>query len=292
MLNLEDCRRYFAEEVQYSANLSSPVLIEAFASVPREKFLGPGPWQIVIPDMMTGTMQYVTTPDADPRRVYHNVVIALDRSRDLSNGHPGTLATYVNALALATGNRVFHLGAGTGYYTAIMSQVVGASGTVIASEIHPELGPVAQRNLSDRSNVDIYLGDGTQFDPGECDAMLINAGVTHPMPLWLDRLRQGGRLVLPITMPMTPNLSKGVMLKITRQPDGWSVQLITYVAIYSATSGRDAQLEPLIGKALGTGALMKVKSVRRDPHSPEESCAVHGQELCLSQAPVSASVAN
>lgn len=291
MFHLEECRRFYTEEIQFSANLTSPALIEAFASVPREKFLGSGPWQIVIPDVMTGATQYVVTPDADPRRIYHNVVIALDRSRDLSNGHPGTLATYLNALALAPGNRVFHLGTGTGYYTAIMSEVVGASGKVTASEVHPELGAAAQRNLADRSNVTVHLGDGTRFDPGECDAMLINAGVTHPLPLWLDRLRQGGRLVLPITMPMTPNLGTGVMLKIMRQPKGWIAQLVTYVAIYSATSGRNPQLEPVITKALATGALMKIKSVRRDEHSPEEACAVHGEEVCLSQAPLPAAVA-
>lgn len=121
--------------------------------------------------------------------------------------------------------------------------------------------------------------------------MLINAGVTHPLPLWLDRLRQGGRLVLPITMPMTPNLGTGVMLKIMRQPKGWIAQLVTYVAIYSATSGPNPQLEPVITKALATGALMKIKSVRRDEHSPEEACAVHGEEVCLSQAPLPAAVA-
>jgi protein-L-isoaspartate(D-aspartate) O-methyltransferase len=290
MFNLEDCRRFYAEEIQFSANLTSPALIQAFASVPREKFLGPGPWQIVIPDLMTGVTQHIVTPVADPRFIYHNVVIALDRSRDLNNGHPATLATYINALTLVPGNRVFHLGAGTGYYTAIMSEVVGASGKVTATEVHSELGPAAQKNLADRSNTTVYLGDGMQFDPGECDAMLINAGVTHPLPLWLDRLRQGGHLVLPITMPITENLSKGVMLKITRQPNGWTAHLVTYVAIYSATSGRDPQLEPVIAKALGTGALMKVKSVRRDQHPPEESCAVHGQEVCLSQAPLPAAV--
>src|SRR5215831_1118689 len=252
MLSLEDCRRFYAEEIQYSANLTSPALIAAFTSVPREKFLGPGPWHVVIPDLMTGATQHVTTPDADPRRIYHNIVISLDRSRDLSNGHPGTLATYLNALGLAAGDRVFHLGAGTGYYTAIMAEVVGASGKVTAIEVHPELGPVAQKNLADRANVEVHLGDGTQLDPGDCDAMLINAGVTHPLPRWLDRLRAGGRLVLPITMPMTPNLGKGVMLKITRQPNGWTAQLVTYVAIYSATAARDAQLEPVIQKALGT----------------------------------------
>lgn len=202
MFDLDDCRRFYAEEVQFAANLTSPGLIVALARVPREKFLGPGPWEVGMPDMVSGGVQYVTTPDADPRRVYHNVVIALDRSRDLTNGQPGTLAHYINSLNLAPGDRVYHLGAGAGYYTAVIAEVVGPSGMAVATEVHPKLGEVAQENLADHSNVTVHVGDGTQFDPGECDAMLINAGVTHPLPLWLDRLRVGGRLLLPITIPM------------------------------------------------------------------------------------------
>ena len=89
MLTLKDCRRFYAEEIQLAANITSPALVEAFARVPREKFLGSGPWHIAVPDLLTGSVQYVPTPDADPRRVYHNVVIVLDRSRDLTNGQPG-----------------------------------------------------------------------------------------------------------------------------------------------------------------------------------------------------------
>lgn len=284
MFTLDDCRSFYAEEIQFAANLTSAALIVALARVPRERFLGPGPWHVAIPDMTTGRVQYVVTPDADPRRVYHNVVIALDRSRDLTNGQPGTLAQYINSPGLAPGNRVYHLGAGAGYYTAIIAEVVGTTGQVVASEVHPELGEVAQKNLADRSNVTVHVGDGTQFDPGECDAMLINAGVTHPLPLWLDRLRQGGRLVLPITAPMAPNLGKGVMLKIIRQTAGYAAQFVSFVAIYSATGARDPRREASLGKAISTGSLMKVKSVRRDRHELDGSCAVHGDEVCLSLA--------
>lgn len=288
MLDLDACRSFYAEEIQFAANLTSPALIAALARVPREKFLGPGPWQVGVPDMTTGRVQYISTPDADPGHVYHNVTIALDRSRDLSNGQPGTLAHYIQSLDLAPGNRVYHLGAGTGYYTAIMAEMVGAAGAVVASEVHPELGQRAQKNLADRSNVTVHLSDGTQFDPGECDAMLINAGVTHPLPLWLDRLGVGGRLLAPITVPMTPNLGKGFMLKIIRQPGGYAAQMVSFVAIYSAVSGRDPQREAALGKVLATGTFMKIKSVRRDRHAPDDTCAVHGEEVCLSLATTAA----
>jgi protein-L-isoaspartate(D-aspartate) O-methyltransferase len=44
-------------------------------------------------------------------------------------------------------DRVFHLGCGVGYFTAIMAEVVGADGSVIASEVDPALAAAAPENL-------------------------------------------------------------------------------------------------------------------------------------------------
>jgi protein-L-isoaspartate(D-aspartate) O-methyltransferase len=228
----------------------------------------------------------VPTEDADPRRVYHNVAIGLDPSRNLNNGHPGSLAHWIEALDLKAGDRVFHLGCGVGYFTAILAEIVGPSGSVVASEIDADLAARAKENLASYANVVLHAGDGTALDPGECGAMLINAGVTHPQRLWLDRLAEGGRMVLPITISMgATGLGKGVMARIVREgADGtkFPARVITLVAIYSCSSGRDAQLEPLLGKAFTTGVLMKMKSVRVDAHEAGETCIVHGGEVCLS----------
>ena len=81
---------------------------------------------------------------------------------------------------------------------------------------------------------------------------------------------------------MTQNLGKGVMVRITRHPAGYSAEIVTFVAIYSCTSVRDPQLEQALGKAMGTGSFMKMKSVRRDQHEATDTCAVHGNGFCLS----------
>ena len=306
-MTIEQCRRFYAEEVQYAANLTSCALVEAFARVPREDFLGPGPWQIGAADMATGKVEYKTTASADPRHVYHNVIIALDAARNLSNGQPGSLAAWIGALDLQPGNRVFHLGCGVGYYTAIIAEVVGPSGSVVASEVDAGLAARAKRNLAPYANLEVHPGDGaaidagdrvaidrgesagldasaasSAFDPGMCDAIFINAGVTHPLPRWLDRLNDGGRLLLPLTIPMAPTLGKGVMAKITRKNGAFSAQTNGFVAIYNCTTARNPQLEPLLTRAMTTGALFKLKSIRRDPHEPSETCLVHSEAVCIS----------
>ena len=40
--SVESARRWYAEELRFTARVSSPSVIEAFASVPRERFVGPG----------------------------------------------------------------------------------------------------------------------------------------------------------------------------------------------------------------------------------------------------------
>jgi len=282
-VTLDDCRRFYAEEIQYAANLRAPALIEAFARVPRENFLGPGPWQIGgAPDPTTGRVDYQTTATADPRHLYHNVTVALDASRNLCNGQPGSLAAWINMLDLQPGNRIFHLGCGVGYFTAIMAEIVGITGKVVASEVDPALAARAQRNLVGYSNVEVQAADGAAVDPGPCDAIFINAGVTHPHPIWLDRLADDGRLLLPLTIPMAPGLGKGMMVKIVRQEAAFAAKMATFVAIYSCTSVRDSQLEPLLGKSMSTGAMFKLKSLRRDQHDQSETCVVHAKEFCLS----------
>ena len=87
-VTLDDCKRFYAEEIQFSANVRSPSLVAAFERVPREKFLGPGPWRIASAELAMGGVAYTTTDSADPHHVYHNVPIALDTSRDLTTASP------------------------------------------------------------------------------------------------------------------------------------------------------------------------------------------------------------
>ena len=150
----------------------------------------------------------------------------------------------------------------------------------------PDLAARATENLAGYPQVTVHAGDGAALDPGVCHAMLINAGVTHPHPPWLERLGEGGSMVVPLTVAMGTNLGKGVVAKMTRDRGGFSAQAITFVAIYSCASVRDPQAETFLLKALTTGVLLKMKSVRLDPHEPAETCLVHRADVCLSSADV------
>jgi protein-L-isoaspartate(D-aspartate) O-methyltransferase len=283
-------RRFFAEEIEAVCHLRSATLVDALAAVPREHFLPPGPWTVLgEADLAAmGPAKAQRTPDANPARVYHNVGIAIDPARNLFNGQPGTLAGWIDALALTPGARVLHVGAGLGYYTAVMAHCVGPSGRVLAFEADAALAATAQLNLASMPWVEVRAA--ASADPGHTrpfDAILINAGVTHPLDCWLDTLVAGGRLVLPltVTMPAMGSIGKGFVFLLQRGEDGgWTASLTGFVAIYSAVGVRDDALNAALGKTMMAGLqrAQAVTRLRRDVHEPEASCWFHGSRCCFS----------
>ena len=93
--DLDAYRRYYAEGIQICSNLRTPALVEALATIPRERFLPPGPWTIRgEADFQSPLRQ---TPGKDPRFIYHNVAVGIDTSRMLFNGAPSIYKPYVSS---------------------------------------------------------------------------------------------------------------------------------------------------------------------------------------------------
>jgi protein-L-isoaspartate(D-aspartate) O-methyltransferase len=293
MMDIELRRRFFAEELEAVCKLRTPALVDAFATVPRDQFLPPGPWTVLADSDLnyqigSGPQRLRSTPDADPARVYHNIAVAIDPERQLFNGQPGMLGFWIDSLDLAPGARVLHVGAGLGYYTALMGECVGSGGRVLAFEVDESLAAGAARRLASRPWIELRTGDASGPLDGTFDAILVNAGVTHPLDTWLDALASGGRMMLPLTttMPaMGSTLGKGVVVLIAKDETGaLSARVITVVAVYSALGIRDTEMNDRVGKALAEGPArwMKVTRLRRDVHEPDASCWLHGPSSCLS----------
>jgi protein-L-isoaspartate(D-aspartate) O-methyltransferase len=292
MIDLAQYRRFFAEEIEAVATLRTPGLVEALATVPRERFLRPGPWTILGEgDFMSAAAPRTRmTADADPRRVYHNIVVAIDPARQLFNGQPGTLTVWIDSLGLTPGARVLHVGAGLGYYTAIVAQAVRSAGRVMAYEVDETLAVEARQNLAYMPWVEVRYGDASERIDETFDAVLVNAGVTHPLDGWLDALAAGGRIVLPLTatMPaMGSHIGKGLVWLLAKEDAGdLAARVMGMAAIYSAVGVRDDALNEKLGKAMMAGPAQwhAVKRLRRDGHDPSPSCWFHAGTWCLSLA--------
>jgi protein-L-isoaspartate(D-aspartate) O-methyltransferase len=294
-MDLDLRRRFFAEELEAVCRLRSPYLVNALATVPREQYLGPGPWTVLAESTVPcggpcAGLGLRVTPDADPARVYHNIAVAIDPARQLFNGQPGTLAVWIDTLDLAPGARVLHVGSGLGYYTAIIGQAVGPSGRVVAFEVDEALAAGASRNLASMPWVDVRCGDASRVAGESFDAIMVNAGVTHPLDAWLDALAPGGRMIVPITatMPaMASTLGKGLVFVLNREDETTlAARVLAVVAVYSAVGLRDERLNGAVGKAMmaGPAQWQAVKRLRRDPHEAAASCWYHAPNCCLSTA--------
>jgi len=285
-MELDVRRRFFAEEIEAVARLQSAALVEALAAVPRERFLPEGPWTILAEsDVGSGAPRTRQTSDADPARVLHNIAVAILPERQLFNGQPSTIGAWIDALGVGPGSRVLHVGCGTGYYTALMAHCAGAAGRVLAFEADAALAAAARRNLA---AMGVEVRDGSDADPGGgvFDAILVNAGVTHPLDAWLDALAPGGRMLLPLTSTMVPmgSVGKGLALVVTRTADAFSASVAGVVAIFSATGLRDPELNERVGRALMGGPQKwgAISRLRRDAHEPVPSCWLHAPSFCLS----------
>ena len=278
-------RRFLAEEIRVSANIRSRLLVEALATVPRERFLPSGPWHIRGVGDTGGPPR--RTDNADPSHVYHDVAIAIDVDRNLYNGQPSLIARWIDELAIAPGEHVLHIGCGSGYFTSLIAHVVGPAGRVDALDVDAELAVRARVSLSDQPWVHVRHSNGSNGLPANVDVVLVHAGATHVLDTWLDTLADGGRLLVPLTAEfpgMPRGIGKGVMLLVTRRQDEWSARLLPTmpVAIYSLKDLRDESIAGQFGQAMASGAALKIRRVRRDAHEPEPSCVVHGSMGCLS----------
>jgi len=280
---LDQLRRFYADEIAAVAHVETPGLADAYARVPREAFLGPGPWQIAIPDPTRTTATYRPTPDDDPRHLYHNVIVAIDAARMLNNGQPSALATWLDSLALRPGDAAVHVGCGVGYYTAIIAEVVGPSGSVVAVEVDPDLAARAAANLAPWPQARVVAGDGATCDPGPFDACWVNAGATHLMPAWLDRMKPGARLAVPLTIAMGDSgLGRGMVIRVERTAAGYAARFTSPVGIYSCAGARDPETEAALRALLGLGGWANLRSIRREPHAVGDTCMVHRDGACLS----------
>jgi len=286
-----DHRRHFAEEIELAANLRSAALVDAFAVVPRESFLPPGPWQVLTLNPMTGEASYRLTRDADPRHVQHNVAIALDPLRQLNNGHPSSLAAWIDALEVGRGDRVVHVGCGSGYYTAIQATIVGESGAVLAFELDPALAESAERNLRPWPWVRVSRDGATTYELPESDAILVNAGATHVPTPWLGALAPRGRMLVPLTFSAAPDgIGMGIMVLLRRETASdphsatsrFAARALGPVGIYPCYGARDPAANELLRAALQSPSWRRLTELRTDPHDREPDCWLHGQESCLS----------
>ena len=255
-------------------------LENAFAAVHREDFLGPGPWAL-----FRGPGVYLHTPNSDPVYLYADCLVGIVPERGINNGQPSLHAALLGAAMVKEGNHVLHVGAGTGYYTALLARLAGASGYVTAIEFDGVLAERATTNLAPLPNVCVIRGDAEKMVLDTADVIYVNAGMIHPPAAWLDALSEGGRLILPLTVSKRVGQNRipymGAVFCIQRRSGEYGARAICPAAFIAAVGERDEASEEALAAALATGAWSKVTRLHRDAGLEVQSAWLRGPGWCL-----------
>jgi protein-L-isoaspartate(D-aspartate) O-methyltransferase len=267
MTELDILRRAYARHVHFLSGADDARLEAALAEVRREDFMGPGPWDIGV---MSG---YRRTPDADPHWLCQNNLVAMIAEKQLNNGMPDFLTSLIALGRVQAGEHAVHIGAGVGYYTAFLARLVGPSGQVTAIEYEPELAARAQANLAAYPQVRAIHGDGATTALAPADVILVNAGAARPIDLWLDALKDGGRLIIPLCigykLPSGAPMTRGVIFLIERQGATYAATSKAQVAIYPCIGVGDPESEASLKEALRKGGMEKVRRLHREDIAPD-----------------------
>jgi protein-L-isoaspartate(D-aspartate) O-methyltransferase len=259
-------RRRYAQEITRQLGPSAERIRDAFARIPRENFLPPPPWTVI--------SQGVATTTSDVAEIYANNLVAIDRARGINNGEPALHAAWLDAVDPRPGDRVVHVGAGLGYYTAILAALVGRSGRVVAFEVEEDLAAQAARNLAPFETALVRSETALGHPFPEADVIYVNAGLLAPEADWLRALRPHGRMIFP----WQPVEQWGPAVLVTRRGDAFSAQPIMTVGFIPCTGQGRAQVAEVTEAGIAATRSIWIKAHR----PPDESATLIGDGVWFS----------
>jgi len=161
---------------------SEPKILEAFGVIDRADFL----------------------PDELKSSAYSDEAFPIGHGQTISQ--PYTVAFMLKLLQPKAGEKIMDVGAGSGWQTALLAQIVGSQGKVLAVERVAELCGFGRANVSKYNFVEgivewfcqdasAGLPDNAPFDKIIAAASIVDYKVPKA---WEEQLKVGGRMVVPI----------------------------------------------------------------------------------------------
>jgi protein-L-isoaspartate(D-aspartate) O-methyltransferase len=140
-----------------------------------------------------------------------------DRSLPTGDGtsisQPTYIAKVISSARLQPSDCVLEIGTGSGYTASVLGRLARE---VVTVERVAALAARAQRRLVNERNVRAIFGDGCQAIAGTFDAILVMAGAPAIPPSYCERLREGGRLIIPVGERLHAAIH-GRVMRVTRR---------------------------------------------------------------------------
>ena len=276
MADVAERRKFFARMLAVASRWDEPRLAQVIEEVPREDFMGPGPWRVYV---IGGG--YVETPSSDPGYLYQDALVALDAAQGINNGQPTLHARWIGAVTPKPGDVICHVGAGTGYYSAILAKLVAPGGHVHAFEIDQGFAAQARRNLEAYDNVTVVAASAVAEPLPPSDIVYVNASVSAPPLSWLSALKEGGRMIFP----WRPSRSQGIAVVVFRHRVGFAASALMsslFIPCHGVEPAQDSKQAPASAEFWGINSL----HLKRE-RTPDDSAVAIYDEVWFSRAPLS-----
>ena len=161
--------------------LKTPRIIEAFQKIERRDFM------------------------PEDTKVLAEINEAMPIGLGQTISQPLTVAFMLEELQPEAGDKILDVGSGSGWTTALLSQIVGDEGKIIAIEIIPRLKKFGEKNVAKynfikKGLVKFVCADGSKGYKKEApfDKILCSAAGEKIPQNWRNQLKIGGRIVAPV----------------------------------------------------------------------------------------------
>ena len=215
--------------------------------------------------------------------VYQDVGIGLARDRGIPTGLPSLHARCMAACRVKTGERVTHVGAGTGYFTAILAELVGERGQVAAFEIDDELAKRARENLVQWPWARVEASSGIALAASSADVVYVSAGVEDLPLAWLGALAPRGRLLFPLV----PRDEEGaiVLVRSIGSEAAFAAEVVCRARFVPCAGTENEEVRRRLSDALWRRDVAAIRSLRIATEQVDESVWVLGRGWWLSTRP-------
>ncbi len=216
--DMQFARQMMVERLLTANDINEPQVLSAFAYIPRHQFVA----------------------EKYRYQAYWNQKLSIGYQQSMLS--PVIMAKMLQALRFKGTENVLEIGTGSGYLTALLTQL---SAYVFSLERVPQLMEKASSQLEslELNNVDLYIGDGSQglADMASFDVIVVTSCVERiPRPLALQLHPLRGRMIIPIGDSRRQDLKL-----VRREVNRWYARTFASVRL-SSLRGRYGVVPPSV----------------------------------------------